>query len=345
MTAYPAGRTRRPFFFCRRAPAVAVLLTLALPAQGHAAYEEKPVSGVVRGSLPDAMPAPGRAGFPFSGAAFADPVGSRGADVPFRFAVRLIVPEKWKLTLTGRFRNARRVSWKADESWGSVLDRACRIAGAAARADPVTKNVAVTGLSGSCLPPDPALKPLRPGLAAVTRPLTVTACAALLGMDPAAFLKLNGLSEDTVLRPGWAVRTGGAGPSLTPPAHGAVMPEAEPVSRAAEETGLPADSPGAGEASPAADAAGNGDPSPEEEAPEFRVVPGALAPQLADWCQDAGWQMVWRAGRDVAIVSSVSYKGPFASALEAVFRDLRAVGQPFRVTVFEGNRVVDVAEE
>lgn len=136
MTAYPAGRTRRPFFFCRRAPAVAVLLTLALPAQGHAAYEEKPVSGVVRGSLPDAMPAPGRAGFPFSGAAFADPVGSRGADVPFRFAVRLIVPEKWKLTLTGRFRNARRVSWKADESWGSVLDRACRIAGAAARADP-----------------------------------------------------------------------------------------------------------------------------------------------------------------------------------------------------------------
>lgn len=101
MTAYPAGRTRRPFFFCRRAPAVAVLLTLALPAQGHAAYEEKPVSGVVRGSLPDAMPAPGRAGFPFSGAAFADPVGSRGADVPFRFAVRLIVPEKWKLTLTG----------------------------------------------------------------------------------------------------------------------------------------------------------------------------------------------------------------------------------------------------
>lgn len=103
--------------------------------------------------------------------------------------------------------------------------------------------------------------------------------------------------------------------------------------------------PAPGEASPAADAAGNGDPSPEEEAPEFRVVPGALAPQLADWCQDAGWQMVWRAGRDVAIVSSVSYKGPFASALEAVFRDLRAVGQPFRVTVFEGNRVVDVAEE
>ena len=195
------------------------------------------------------------------------------------------------------------------------------------------------------LSPDPALKPLRPGLAAVTRPLTVTACAALLGMDPAAFLKLNGLSEDTVLRPGWAVRTGGAGPSLTPQAHGAVMPEAEPVSRAAEETGLPADSPGAGEASPAADTAGNGDPSPEEEAPEFRVVPGALAPQLADWCQGAGWQMVWRAGRDVAIVSSVSYKGPFASALEAVFRDLRAVGQPFRVTVFEGNRVVDVAEE
>ncbi|MFR3975475.1 MAG: hypothetical protein ACLTZ2_05430 [Desulfovibrio sp.] len=42
MTAYPAGRTRRPFFFCRRAPAVAVLLTLALPAQGHAAYEESP---------------------------------------------------------------------------------------------------------------------------------------------------------------------------------------------------------------------------------------------------------------------------------------------------------------
>ena len=123
------------------------------------------------------------------------------------------------------------------------------------------------------------------------------------------------------------------------------MPEAVPVSPAAEETGLPADSPGAGEASPAADAAGNEDPSPEEEAPEFRVVPGALAPQLADWCQDAGWQMVWRAGRDVAIVSSVSYKGPFASALEAVFRDLRAVGQPFRVTVFEGNRVVDVAEE
>lgn len=345
MTAYPAGRTRRTFFFCRRAPAVAVLLTLALPAQGHAAYEEKPVTGVVRGSLPDATPAPGRAGFPFTGPAFAGAVGSRGVDVPFRFAVRLIVPEKWKLTLTGRFRNARRVSWKADESWGSVLDRACRLAGASARADPAAKSIAVTGISGSCPSPDPALKPLRPGLAAVTRPLTVTAAAALLGMDPAAFLKLNGLSGNTVLRPGWAVRTGGDGVTPTPPASESRTPEEEPVSGAPEETGPAADGSGAGQAASGPEAAGEETSSPEEEAPEFRIVPGALAPQLADWCRSAGWQMVWRAGRDVAIVSSVSYKGPFATALPAVFRDLRAVGQPFRVTVFEGNRVVDVAEE
>ena len=219
MTAYPAGRTRRPFFFCLLifAALLGNQCSITLPAQGHAAYEEKPVSGVVRGSLPDAMPAPGRAGFPFSGAAFADPVGSRGADVPFRFAVRLIVPEKWKLTLTGRFRNARRVSWKADESWGSVLDRACRIAGAAARADPVTKSVAVTGLSGSFLPPDPALKPLRPGLAAVTRPLTVTACAALLGMvgriAPPAQRPRHAAAhgQDQPLR---ALRTGVSGPDI-----------------------------------------------------------------------------------------------------------------------------------
>ena len=86
MTAYPAGRTRRPFFFCRRAPAVAVLLTLALPAQGHAAYEEKPVSGVVRGSLPDAMPAPGRAGFPFSRLRGARGVPRRRRSLPLRRA-------------------------------------------------------------------------------------------------------------------------------------------------------------------------------------------------------------------------------------------------------------------
>lgn len=345
MTTNPAGRTRHPFFFCRRAPAVAVLLTLALPGQGHAAYEEKPAACVARRSLPDAVPVPGRAGFPFTGPAFSKAVGSRGADVPFRFAVRLIVPEKWKVSLTGHFRNERRVSWKANESWGSVLDRACCMAGATANADPAAKSISVTGLSDYHKNEDPPLKPLQPGLAAVTRSLSATAAAAFLGMPPSAFLKLNGLTHDTVLRPGWAVRTGVAGQPMTPPPSKPARPEAVPVSRVVEEMQPGSAGAGAAKTSSGPDAAENEASATEEEMPAFRIGPGALAPQLSEWCRIAGWQMVWRAGRDVSIVSSVSYKGPFASALEAVFRDLRAVGQPFRVTVFEGNRVVDVAEE
>lgn len=322
MTAYPAGRFRHRFFFCRRVPAVAMLLSLALPAQAHAAYAEKlaPDAGIVAG-----QEAAGRAGFIHDGPAYASAVGSRGADVPFRFAVRLIVPEKWKVSMTGRFRNSRRVSWQAQESWGSVLDRACRLAGARAEADLNARLIAITGLDvrGS----EPALKPLGADLAAVTRPLSVTACAALLGMDPEAFRKLNGLAPDTVLKKGWAVRTGGH--TLPEAAE-----EAEPRAEAAPE-----ETPDNAKEPPA-----ESDPV-EAEVPVFLIAPGALAPQLAGWCRDAGWQLVWRASRDVSIVSSVSYKGPFASALRAVFRDLRAVGQPFRVTVFEGNRVVDVAEE
>ena len=323
MTAYPAGRSRHRFFFCRRVPAVAMLLSLALPAQAHAAYAEKlmPDAGIVAG-----QEAAGRAGFAHDGPAYASAVGSRGADVPFRFAVRLIVPEKWKVSMTGRFRNSRRVSWQAQESWGSVLDRACRLAGARAEADEGAKRIAITGLAVRASAP--ALKPLEAGLAAVTRPLSVTACAALLGMDPEAFRKLNGLAPDTVLKPGWAVRTGGH--PLPDEAYGA-----EPQTDAASAEDTPDN---AGESRAESDL-------PEADAPAFLIAPGALAPQLAGWCRDAGWQLVWRASRDVSIVSSVSYKGPFASALRAVFRDLRAVGQPFRVTVFEGNRVVDVAEE
>ena len=78
------------------------------------------------------------------------------------------------------------------------------------------------------------------------------------------------------------------------------------------------------------------------QAAEYTLVPGTFIAQLSRWCERAGYQLVWKADRDVEILSNVAYRGAFSRCLSLVFRDLAAAGQPFRATLYERNRVLEV---
>ena len=77
----------------------------------------------------------------------------------------------------------------------------------------------------------------------------------------------------------------------------------------------------------------------------YKLEPGTLISQVSRWCDQAGYQLVWKADRDVEIVSYVQYRGAFFRTLKNLFKDLAKAGQAFRVTVYESNRVVEVTDE
>lgn len=83
-------------------------------------------------------------------------------------------------------------------------------------------------------------------------------------------------------------------------------------------------------------------PSPDVSRP---ISPGPLSAQLAKWCADSGYQLVWKVGHDLNMTSHAVFRGTLSQALADVFTGLAGAGHPLRVTIHEGNRVVEVVEE
>lgn len=75
------------------------------------------------------------------------------------------------------------------------------------------------------------------------------------------------------------------------------------------------------------------------------ISPGSLSSQLTGWCAVAGYQLVWKVNHDLNMTSHAVFQGTFSQALADVFTGLAKAGHPLRVTIHEGNRVVEVVEE
>jgi hypothetical protein len=77
----------------------------------------------------------------------------------------------------------------------------------------------------------------------------------------------------------------------------------------------------------------------------FSVAPGHLLPQVRQWAERAGYQLVWRPDRDFNLASHAAYPGEFKDAMGRLFSDLAQGGHPLRVCIYESNHVVEVTEE
>ncbi|MCR5813555.1 MAG: TcpQ domain-containing protein [Desulfovibrio sp.] len=74
----------------------------------------------------------------------------------------------------------------------------------------------------------------------------------------------------------------------------------------------------------------------------YRLMPGPLSAQLAQWCRQGLAELVWRADCELELAQRVDFGCVFEEAVRALFRSLAAQGQPLRATFYRGNRVLEV---
>jgi len=91
---------------------------------------------------------------------------------------------------------------------------------------------------------------------------------------------------------------------------------------------------------------GNSDAAPSAvPAPSWISEPGSLHSQLDSWAIKAQYQLVWKAKHDFELEARAKFDGDFVGAIKQLFSGLHRGGNPLRVTVYQGNNVVEVAED
>lgn len=132
----------------------------------------------------------------------------------------------------------------------------------------------------------------------------------------------------------------------SPPAPVAEGPRVSPVSSplpASTPSGdtaaaVPASLPADAEIIPVSNPAGIGVRS-------WEIVKGEmLKAQLERWATDAGYTLIWSAHNDYEMQSNSTFNGSFQAAVKAFFGALQSGGHALRVTIFEGNNVMEVSE-
>lgn len=81
---------------------------------------------------------------------------------------------------------------------------------------------------------------------------------------------------------------------------------------------------------------------PVQAEPLFTLTKGSLFGQLQAWAKQEGYALVWNAPRDYQLEVPASFQGSFLTALQELFKGLNTGGAMLRVTVHQGNHVVEV---
>lgn len=118
------------------------------------------------------------------------------------------------------------------------------------------------------------------------------------------------------------------------------VPSPMPTSTPSGDTAsaVPASLPADAEIIPVSNPAGMGVRS-------WEIVKGEmLKAQLERWATDAGYTLIWSAHNDYEMQSNSTFTGPFKDAVKAFFGALQSNGHALRVTIFEGNNVMEVSE-
>lgn len=69
-----------------------------------------------------------------------------------------------------------------------------------------------------------------------------------------------------------------------------------------------------------------------------------LRGQMEGWAAVAGYSLIWNAQNDYEMRSSATFSGEFIDAVKNFFAALQANGLALRVTIYQGNKVMEVSE-
>lgn len=86
-------------------------------------------------------------------------------------------------------------------------------------------------------------------------------------------------------------------------------------------------------------------PPPAEPAETWGIEPGSLLTQLEDWTSRAQYKLIWKAKHDYEMSAASQFHCDFVEAVKKLFRGLHNSGHALRVTVYQGNNVLEVAED
>lgn len=189
------------------------------------------------------------------------------------------------------------------------------------------------------------------------------------------FCRLNNVKPDTVLQVGWRVylhapapmpvtastpqapRPVGAGdrqpkplvvqtPSPAPaPASSAASAKPSELAPAPTVAPVPASPVQEALAELAPSAGLDADVSSAVSTPNWNIEPGSLHAQLETWALRAQYQLIWKATHDFEMEARAKFNGEFVGVIQQLFAGLHRGGHALRVTVYQGNNVIEVAED
>lgn len=82
-----------------------------------------------------------------------------------------------------------------------------------------------------------------------------------------------------------------------------------------------------------------------EPKPQWEISKGGMLRNLMEgWAAVAGYNLIWNAQHDYEMQSSATFGGDFIDAVKNFFAALQANGLALRVTIYQGNKVMEVSE-
>ena len=87
------------------------------------------------------------------------------------------------------------------------------------------------------------------------------------------------------------------------------------------------------------------DPLPVQEASLWEIHKDEmLRSQMEAWAAVGGYSLIWNAQHDYEMRSHATFSGSFIEAIKSFFAALQANGLALRVTIYQGNKVMEVSE-
>ena len=86
-------------------------------------------------------------------------------------------------------------------------------------------------------------------------------------------------------------------------------------------------------------------PAPVTASPLWEIHKGEmLHSQMEAWAAVGGYSLIWNAQHDYEMRSNAAFSGSFIEAVKDFFAALQANGLALRVTIYQGNKVMEVSE-
>ena len=132
-----------------------------------------------------------------------------------------------------------------------------------------------------------------------------------------------------------SMSTPAPGPGSTPPASVMpVGPSTSPKETASAPSSMSTPAPGPGST-----------PGDDLSVETWTINKGSLQAQLESWANRAQYHVIWRAAHDFDLEAMATFDGDFVAAIKQLFLGLHRSGNALRVTVYQSNKVVEVAED